>query len=424
MKRDFYYKDNTLFAEDVPLTKIASRVGTPAYVYSKQHFIERFQSINKAFKNQPHMVCFALKANNNPEVLKLFARQGAGADVVSAGELAMALAAGIPPEKIVFAGVGKRDDEIAFALEKNILAFNVESEQELEVISDIAVRMQRKAPVNIRVNPDIDPKSHPYISTGMAKNKFGIALEKSYAVFEKAAALPGIRLLGVHSHIGSQILSVDPFVESARSLRRLVENLKKRGIVLEIIDIGGGLGVDYKQVIDEPPYESLEIVMPPTPGELMNVILPHLSDLGCKIIFEPGRFLTANGGILLTRVLYRKETSLKKFAIVDAGMNDLIRPSLYQAYHRIVPVEKRGNRDVISLDIVGPICESGDFFAKDRLIPEVRRGDLLAILSAGAYGYTLSSNYNGRPRIPEVLVDAASFKVVRGRETINDLIGK
>ncbi len=423
MRRDFYYKDDTLFAEDVPLTEIVSRVGTPVYVYSKRHFVERLKSVEKALEGQAHMVCFALKANNNPEVLKLFARQGAGADVVSAGELAMALAAGIPPEKIVFAGVGKRNDEIAFALEKNIRAFNVESEQELEVINEIAVQMQRKAPVNIRVNPDIDPKSHPYISTGMAKNKFGIAIGKSYAVFEKAAALPGIRLLGVHSHIGSQILSVDPFVESARSLRRLVTDLKQKGITLELIDIGGGLGVDYHQVIDEPLYESLETVLPPTPEELMKAILPHLSDLGCTLIFEPGRFLTANGGILVTRVLYRKETSLKKFAIVDAGMNDLIRPSLYQAYHRIVPVEKREKRDIISLDIVGPICESGDFFAKDRPLPEVHRGDLLAILSAGAYGYTLSSTYNARPRIPEVLVDGASFAVVRERETIDELIG-
>jgi len=422
--RDFYYKDDILFAEDVPLTEIVSKVGTPVYVYSKRHFIERLQSIEKAFENQAHMVCFALKANNNPEVLRLFAGQGSGADVVSAGELAMALTAGIPPEKIVFAGVGKRNDEIAFALEKNIRAFNVESEEELEIINEIAIHMKRKAPVNIRVNPDIDPKSHPYVSTGMAKNKFGIAMGKSYAVFEKAAALPGIRLLGVHSHIGSQILSVDPFEESARSLRRLVTDLRQKGILLKIIDIGGGLGVDYYQVIDEPPYEPLEAAVPPTPGELMNAVLPYLSDLGCTVIFEPGRFLTANGGILLTRVLYRKETSLKKFAIVDSGMNDLIRPSLYQAYHRIVPVEKRQKRDIISLNIVGPICESGDFFAKDRLLPEVHRGDLLAILSAGAYGYTLSSNYNARPRIPEVLVDGTSFAIIRERETIDDLIGK
>ncbi|NOY76449.1 MAG: diaminopimelate decarboxylase [Calditrichaeota bacterium] len=422
--RDFYYKDNTLFAEDVPLTEIVSKVGTPVYVYSKRHFIERLRSVEKAFGGQEHLTCFALKANNNPEVLKLFAREGAGADVVSAGELAMALAAGIPPEKIVFAGVGKRNDEIAFALEKSIRAFNVESEQELEVINEIAGQVQRKAPVNIRVNPDIDPKSHPYISTGMAKNKFGIAIGKSYAVFEKAAALPNIRLLGVHSHIGSQILSVDPFVESARSLRKLVTDLKQAGIALTVIDMGGGLGVDYNRVIDEPLYEPREPAEPPTPADLMRAILPHLSDLGCTLIFEPGRFLTANGGVLLTRVLYRKETSLKKFAIVDAGMNDLIRPSLYQAYHRIVPVEKRPEREMMSLDIVGPICESGDFFAKDRPLPEVRRGDLLAILSAGAYGYTLSSTYNGRPRIPEVLVDGASFTVVRERETIDDLIGR
>ncbi len=424
MNPDFYYKGELLFAEGVSLTEIASKTGTPVYVYSKQHFVNQFQSIQSAFGDQPHLVCFALKANNNPEVLKLFAEMGSGADVVSAGELAMALASGIPSDKIVFAGVGKRNDEIAFALEKNILAFNVESQQELEVINEIALQMEKKAPVNIRVNPDIDPQSHPYISTGMAKNKFGIAIQKSNVVFEKAAALPGINLLGVHSHIGSQILSIDPFVESARSLRRLVLDLQKKGISLRVIDIGGGLGVDYNQVIDEPSYESLEAMVPPTPNELMNAVMPELNDLGCKIIFEPGRFLTANGGILLTKVLYRKETSLKKFAVVDSGMNDLIRPSLYNAYHRIVPVQKNPERKIVALDIVGPICESGDFFAKDRPLPEVRRDDLLAILSAGAYGYTLSSNYNGRPRLPEVLVDGTSFSVARERETIDELAGK
>ena len=418
----FYYQGNRLFAEKVSLEYVASKVGTPAYVYSKAHFVDRFLKIEEAFGHQPHGVCLAMKANNNPAVLRLFAELGAGADVVSRGELTMALKAGMAPQKIVFAGVGKRDDEIAFALGKDILAFNVESEQELEVINRIALQMKRKAPVNIRVNPDINSRSHPYISTGMSKNKFGIAIGKSEKVFEKAAALPGIRLLGVHSHIGSQILSVNPFVESARSLRRLVLNLQKKGIRPELIDIGGGLGVDYIQVIDEPPYEAIEIEMPPTPKELMQNVLPVLGDLGCRIIFEPGRFLTANGGVLLTRVLYRKETEQKKFAIVDAGMNDLIRPSLYGAYHRIVPVQKNPAQKRTTLDVVGPICESGDFFAKDRPLPDIQRGDLLAVLSAGAYAYTLASVYNGRPRAPEVLVDAGSFSVVRAREKTEDLV--
>ena len=413
----FHYEKSEFFVEQVSLSEIAEAVGTPFYVYSQKHLTEQLNAVEEAFGAVPHLTCFALKANNNPEVLRLFRQLGAGADVVSRGELGYALNAGIPPEKIVFAGVGKRDDEMAFALEKEILAFNVESEQELDALNAVALSLGKQAPVNIRVNPDIDPQSHPYISTGMAKNKFGIALEKAFSVFKKAATLPGIRLLGVHAHIGSQILSIDPFVESARSLRKLVLNLQAEGIILSLIDIGGGLGVDYVQVIDEPPLEPGDVRQPPTPAELLGAVLPELSDLNCRIVFEPGRFLTANAGALVTRVLFRKETSLKKFVIVDAGMNDLIRPSLYQAYHRIVPVEKKAGKPE-KVDVVGPICESGDFFAKDRLLEPVARGDLLAVLSAGAYGYTLSSNYNGRPRVPEVLVDGAEFQVVREREKL------
>ncbi len=413
----FHYEDSEFFVEGVSLAEIAEAVGTPFYVYSQRHLTDQLNAVEEALGDRPHLTCFALKANNNPEVLRLFMQLGAGADVVSRGELGLALNAGIPPEKIVFAGVGKRDDEMAFALEKGILAFNVESEEELEALNAVALELGKQAPVNIRVNPNIDPQSHPYISTGMAKNKFGIAIEKSLAVFKKAAVLPGIALRGVHSHIGSQILSVAPFVESARSLRQLVLDLRKEKIVLDQIDIGGGLGVDYLQVIDRPPLEPVEVKQPPTPAELFGAILPELSDLNCRIIFEPGRFLTANAGALVTRVLFRKETSLKKFVIVDAGMNDLIRPSLYQAYHRIVPV-RRANDTPEKVDVVGPICESGDFFAKDRLLEPVKRGDLLAILSAGAYGYTLSSNYNGRPRVPEVLVNNTEFQVVREREEL------
>ncbi len=414
----FHYENTDFFVEGVSLAAIADAVGTPFYVYSQKHLTEQLNAVEDALSSVPHLTCLALKANNNPEVLRLFMQLGAGADVVSRGELNFALRAGISPEKVVFAGVGKRDDEMAFALEKGILAFNVESEQELDALNAVAQKLGKQAPVNIRVNPDIDPQSHPYISTGMAKNKFGIAIEKAPAVFKKAANLPGIRLLGVHSHIGSQILSVAPFVEMARSLRKLVLELRAEGITLSVIDVGGGLGVDYIQVIDDPPLETLDVKVPPTPAELFGAVLPELSDLNCRLIFEPGRFLTANAGALVTRVLFRKETSLKKFVIVDAGMNDLIRPSLYQAYHRIVPVQKAIETELEKVDVVGPICESGDFFAKDRLLNPVKRGDLLAILSAGAYGYTLSSNYNGRPRVPEVLVEGTEFRVVREREEL------
>jgi len=405
----FEYRNGILYAEDVPVERIAEEHGTPLYIYSYKTLIRHVHAYKKAFKNS--LICFALKANSNPAILRLLARNGCGADIVSGGELYLALRAGIPPSKIVYAGVGKTVDEIRYALNTGILMFNVESEDELLTINDIACEMNRKAPIALRVNPDIDPKTHPYIATGLRKSKFGIPIEDALEYYRLARRLPGVEILGIHKHIGSQITKVSPFVDSLKRVIQLARALSDQGINIRHIDMGGGLGIPYK---DE---------NPPHPTDLSRHVMPLFKDNNYNLILEPGRSIVGNAGIFVTRVLYTKKTPEKEFIIVDGGMNDLLRPSLYNAYHSIEHVV-RNRRRKIRADIVGPICESGDFLAKDRLINRANKGDLLAVMSAGAYGYTMSSNYNSRPRPAEVLVRGNKFYLIRERETLRDLVRK
>ncbi|HID95368.1 MAG TPA: diaminopimelate decarboxylase [Candidatus Latescibacteria bacterium] len=405
----FEYKDGRLFCEDADITDIAGAVGTPFYLYSKRTLLRHCDIIHRALGEVEHLTCYSVKANSNLAVLALLAAQGIGADVVSGGELFRALKAGFAPEKIVYSGVGKTEAEIEYGLGQNILTFNVESIPELELINDIAGTMGKLAPVALRVNPDIDPKTHPYIATGLRENKFGIPHAQALEGFRLAAGMRNLRVIGVDAHIGSQITELDPFVESAKKLCELVETLKDDGISIEQIDIGGGLGIRYADEI------------PPEPSEWAGAIVPVLKGMGCRIIFEPGRSLVGNAGILVTKVLYIKRSGDKVFVVVDAGMNDLIRPALYGSQHEIRPVIRIDSEETV-VDIVGPVCESADFFAKDRTIPLPGPGDLLAIMGAGAYGFTMSSNYNSRPRCPEVLVEGSTFKVVRERENYEDLI--
>jgi len=422
----FYYQNSKLWVEEVALQRICEEVGTPVYVYSQRTLQENYGMLEEAFEEIPHAICYALKANANLQILRLLADLGAGADAASVGELQLAIRAGIKPEKIVFGGVGKRDDEITFALKKGVRTLNVESEQELQVINQIATKLGKQAPVNLRVNPDIDSNTHPYIATGLKDNKFGIDSSQAVTVAKLAHSLPGIDLQGLHCHIGSQIVETSPFVKAIQSLLKLYSDLRKEKINLKMINIGGGLGVDYHQVIEEPlpPQEIGNVTPPISAAEFASSLLPLLKQFPCEIILEPGRFVTANAGALITQVLYTKQTPNKKFVIVDTGMNDLLRPSLYYAYHRIVPLSKREPVNWQKVDVVGPICESGDFLAKDRWLPEVQRGDYLAVLSAGAYGYAMASNYNGRLRAPEVLVNGNQFRIIRQRETIEQLLAK
>lgn len=405
----FEYKDGILYAEDVPIERIVEEHGTPIYIYSYKTLVRHVHAYQNAFKNS--LICFALKANSNPAILRLLAKNGCGADIVSGGELYLALRAGIPPSKIVYAGVGKTVDEIRYALNTGILMFNVESEDELLTINDVACEMNKKAPIALRVNPDIDPKTHPYIATGLRKSKFGIPIEDALEYYRLARRLPGVEILGIHKHIGSQITKVSPFVDSLKRVIQLARALNDQGINIRHIDMGGGLGIPYK---DE---------NPPHPTDLSRHVMPLLKDDNYNLILEPGRSIVGNAGIFVTRVLYTKKTPEKEFIIVDGGMNDLLRPSLYNAYHSIQHVRKN-RRKKIKADIVGPICESGDFLAKDRLINKPNRGDLLAVMSAGAYGYTMSSNYNSRPRPAEVLVRGDEFYLIRERETLRDLVRK
>ncbi len=405
----FNYREGVLHCEDVPLREIALEVGTPCYVYSYSTLIRHFRVMDEAFSAIPHLVCFAVKANSNIAVLKALAKEGSGMDVVSGGELFRALRAGVDPERIVFAGVGKTAQEMEYALRVGILMFNVESDQELETLEEVACRLKIKAPVALRVNPDVDPKTHPYISTGLKKSKFGIAIEEIVEEYETAARLPCIQVRGVHCHIGSQITQVAPFVEALGKVLGLVDRLRGLGLDISYVDMGGGLGIQYK---DE---------SPPPPAELASAIRPLLEGRGLTLILEPGRVIAGNAGILLTKVLYLKKGRVKRFVVVDAAMNDLARPSLYGAYHAILPVEERAAGAMVA-DVVGPICESGDFLAQDRELPELKQGDLLAVMSAGAYGFTMSSNYNSRPRVAEVLVSGDRFWVVRERERYEDLV--
>jgi diaminopimelate decarboxylase len=410
----FEYRNGEMFAEAVPLNKIAREVGTPAYVYSLATLKRHFRVFDQAFKAVPHIVCFSVKANSNIALLKAFAKEGSGFDIVSGGELFRALKAGGDPRKIVFSGVGKKREEIEYALAAGILMFNVESDDELTALNDIAAGVGKKAPISLRVNPDVDPQTHPYISTGMKKAKFGVDIKKSLETYKKAAGLPNVEVVGVDCHIGSQLTSVTPFVDALAKVREyldrvLLGEMKKEGTQIRYLDLGGGLGINYH---DE---------TPPLPEEYAKAIIDGLQGLDITLILEPGRVIVGNAGILLTEVQYLKETDSKKFVIVDGGMNDLIRPALYGSYQAIQPVAQT-NGDKIVADIVGPICESGDFFAKDREIARPKRGDLLAVMSAGAYGFTMASNYNSHPKPPEILVDGDKYYVIRSRESLDDLI--
>jgi diaminopimelate decarboxylase len=410
----FQYKSGLLHAEDVSLARIADEVGTPFYCYSTATLVRHYEVLSKAFKGQNALICFAVKANSNQAVLKTMARLGAGMDVVSEGELRRARAAGVPASKIIFAGVGKTRGEMAYALEEGILGFNVESEPELKALSEVATAMGRTASIAIRVNPDVDAKTHAKISTGKAENKFGVPYADARRLYAEAAKLPGIKISGIHMHIGSQITDLAPFRDAFRLMADLARDLKGDGLGLEHLDIGGGLGVPYRGAND----------IPPTPDEYAAVVKETLGPLGLKIVMEPGRMIVGNAGVLVTKVSYVKEGTDKTFTIVDAAMNDLIRPTLYEAYHDIWPVaEARSELAPIQQDIVGPVCETGDYLAEDRALPPFETGDLISVMTAGAYGAVMSSTYNSRLLIPEVLVDGDKYAVVRPRPSYDDLIG-
>ncbi|MEO5340751.1 MAG: diaminopimelate decarboxylase [Magnetococcus sp. MYC-9] len=412
----FFYRDNRLFCEQVPLEQIAQAVGTPFYCYSEQTLRHHFQVFQKAFAPVPHLICYSVKANSNLAVLDLLLRQGAGFDIVSAGELARVQRIGCPAERIVFSGVGKSAAEIQAALAYGILLFNVESAGELRRINALAGAMGRRAPVALRINPDVDAKTHPHISTGLRRNKFGIPYKQALALYREAARLPHLELLGLDCHIGSQLTALEPFVDALRRVLALLQSLEREGIALRYLDLGGGLGIPYD---DGRP--------PPHPELYAGALLAELADSPFArrqgtLILEPGRVIAGNAGVLVARVEYVKEGEEKRFLILDAGMNDLLRPALYNAHHAILPVARRFAQEEQMTDVVGPICESGDFFAHDRLLPAFQEGDLLAVRSAGAYGFVMSSNYNTRPRAAEVMVRGDRFAVVRRRETLDQLM--
>ena len=406
---DFQYRGDELFCEEVPVRGIAETVGTPFYLYSLNTLESHFRAFQNAFSKVDHLICFSAKANSNIAILRIFVRMGGGVDVVSGGELFRSMKASVSPDKIVYSGVGKREDEIEYALELPILMFNIESTQELVLIDQIAGRMKTRAPVALRVNPDVDPKTHPYISTGLKKNKFGINLQKSLDDYRLANTLPNVKVIGVSCHIGSQLTEVRPFVEAVQRIKELVLKLRAEGMNIQYMDIGGGLGITYNQ--EEPPH----------PRDYAQALMKELQEIDCTLILEPGRVIVGNAGVLVTKVLYTKEGDEKNFIVVDAAMNDLIRPSLYGSYQRIQPVH-RSDRPEWTADVVGPICESSDFLAKDRKLPRTEQGDLLAVMSAGAYGFSMASNYNSRPRVAEVLVTKDKFFVIRQREDYDDLI--
>jgi len=411
----FHYRDGILHCEEVSLLDVAMAFGTPLYAYSRNRIQSNAESIRQALSDTDHMICYSLKANSNPSLLRLLSEKGCGADVVSGGELKTALNAGIPAERIVFAGVGKTDIEIEEAIRLNIFSINVESFEELHIVHTAAERMRRKARIAIRVNPVVNARTHPYIATGLRESKFGIPIQQAREAFLLAKSLPALETTGIHFHIGSMILEKEPFIEAVQSTAELIRMLEKSDIHLKHIDIGGGIGVDYTCIVEE---ETPKKELPPP--LLFSHLRPLLSPLRMKLIFEPGRYMVADTCALVSTVVLTKETGAKKFIVVDAGMNDLIRPSLYSAYHQIVQVKKHGGA-AEKVSIVGPICESGDFFAHDRLLPAVKRGDLLAVMAAGAYGYSLSSNYNSRLRAPEILVEGNQFRTIRRRENVEDL---
>lgn len=405
----FAYRDARLHAEDVDLSGVAARHGTPCYVYSRSEIESRWRAYDEAFAGHPHLVCYAVKANSNIAVLNVLARLGSGFDIVSVGELERVLRAGGDPRKVVFAGVGKRADEMVRALEAGIRCFNVESEAELERLDEVARRLGRRAPVSLRVNPDVDARTHPYISTGLKENKFGIPMQRAVEICERAAGMRGLELLGVGCHIGSQLTETAPFRDALDRLLELLDRLAARGVAVRHLDLGGGLGIRYR---DE---------TPPSCEAYAAVILAGLRERDLEIVLEPGRSIVGNGGVLLTRVEYLKNGEDRRFAIVDAAMNDLIRPSLYGAWQDIVPVTPREDVEALAYDVVGPVCETGDFLGKSRLLA-IQAGDVLAVKSAGAYGFVMSSNYNSRPRPPELMVDGGSVHVVRAREPLEGLM--
>jgi diaminopimelate decarboxylase len=409
----FQYKGNELYCEEVPVREIAAGVGTPFYLYSEATLTRHFRAFDSAFAGKNHLTCFAVKACSNIAILNLFAKLGGGADIVSGGELYRAVTAGIPADRIIYSGVGKTVAELRQALEAGILMFNIESPQELDRLQAIALELGRTAPVAFRVNPDVDPQTHAYISTGLAKNKFGIPVEDALREYIRARDMEGIAIRGVSCHIGSQLTLIDPFIEALRKLKHFIGRLEENGIRTDHLDLGGGVGITYA---DE---------QPPHPHDYAKAIIEELGDLNCSLVLEPGRVIAGNAGILVTEVQYTKVNTGgeadKHFVIVDAAMNDLTRPSLYGAYHEIFPVMQGGGGKRM-VDIVGPICETGDFMARDRLLPLAAQGDLLAIMSSGAYGFTMASNYNSRPRAAEVLVRGDRFQVIRARESYEDLI--
>ena len=404
----FIYRNNELYCEDVPVRKITEKIGTPLYIYSHATLKRHFRVFSDAFKGIGRLICFSAKANTSLAVLRLFSNLGGGLDIVSGGELYRGLKAGFSPRKIVYSGVGKRIDEIDYALKTGILMFNIESLEELEVINKRAGLLKKKASVAIRVNPDVDPKTHPYISTGMKKNKFGINTEFAIQGYRTAMRLANINIVGIDCHIGSQITETGPFMEALSSLKSMIRDLMDYGINIKYLDMGGGLGITYDNEA------------PPDPVEYANAIKESIGDLKVKLILEPGRVIVGNAGILVTKVLYRKSTDDKEFVIVDAGMNDLVRPTLYKAFHAIKPVVISGEGEMTA-DIVGPICESGDFMALGRIMPKVGQGELLSVMSAGAYGFVMSSNYCSRLKIPEVMVKDDKFYVARKRQKYEDL---
>jgi diaminopimelate decarboxylase len=404
----FQYRDGQLFAEDVALEAVAATHGTPCYVYSRATLERHWRAFDQAFADQDHLVCYAVKANSNLAVLNILARLGSGFDIVSVGELERVLAAGGDPGKVVFSGVGKRGDEIRRALELDIACFNVESENELQRIQEIAASSSCTARVSIRVNPDVDARTHPYIATGLKENKFGIDISAAPAVYRRASRMPNIEVVGIDCHIGSQLTSVEPFVDALDRLLDLASRLQGEGIRVSHLDLGGGLGVAYREE------------QPPSPVEYAAAVLSRFANTGYKIIIEPGRAIVANAGVLLTRIEYLKHGADHEFAVVDAGMNDLLRPALYQAWQAVLPVRRREEAPIRCYDVVGPVCETGDFLAKAREMA-VCEGDLLVVRGAGAYGFVMSSNYNTRPRAAEVMVDGDRAIVVRRRERIEEL---
>ncbi len=409
MNQLFAYRHGTLFAEDVDLPQIAAACGTPTYVYSASMIRDRYRAYDQAFAGLPHQVCYAVKANSNLSVLGLLAAEGAGFDIVSAGELFRVLKAGGNPEKVVFSGVGKTEAEIRYALSHGIHSFNCESEAEIDVLDRVAGELKTQASVSLRVNPDVNPATHPYISTGLKENKFGIDSSTIEAAYAYAAARPNLRVTGVSCHIGSLMMDPAPMVEAVERLKSLALRLKDRGLPIDHLDLGGGLGVAYE-----------ESQQTPSIGAAMQALRSIVEDTGMRIFVEPGRSIVGEAGILLTRVLYTKQNGAKRFLIADGAMNDLIRPSLYEAYHQVLPVKE--NTSLRPADLVGPVCESGDFFAKDRDMPAAESGDLLALMTAGAYGFVMASNYNSRPRPAEVMVEGRNFRVIRERERFADLV--